>query len=297
MPRKVAIVVRTKDRPHFLSRALESISRQQMPDWECVIVNDGGAKDAVERLVEDLPVDVRGRVSVIHHPQPRGRWVSANVGVLATSSPLLVLHDDDDSWHPEFLSTAVAYLEEHPAREGVVSRTEIRWEEMEGNDFRTVERELFQPQLTAPTLSDTLLFNRFVPIAFVYRRSLHAEIGLYTESLPVVGDWDFNLKVLARGPLDYMDTRPLAYWHQRRGVAGPGGNSVIDAESSHRHYDAQIRDAALRDYVSENGNGLVLYLTKFIDTRLVEVEEGIRRAVIDASTITRIRRRLRRRRA
>ncbi|WP_308195177.1 glycosyltransferase family 2 protein [Microbacterium aurantiacum] len=297
----VAVVVRTKDRPDLLRRALSSISGQRMTEWECVIVNDGGDASAVDAVVEDLPVEHRSRVRAMHHPESRGRWVSANAGVLATSAPLLVLHDDDDSWHPEFLSRAVEYLEAAPERDGVVSRIEILWEKREPDGFRVTRREMFQPQLSAPTLADTLLYNRFVPIAFVYRRRLHEELGLYDDSLPVVGDWAFNLKVLARGPLDYLGDVPYAYWHQREGVEGSHGNSVIDSRGDHAKYDALIRDEALRQYVDANGMGLLLYLTKFIDQRFVDVETGIREEVARGSENNlsfgrRIERRIRRRR-
>lgn len=297
----VAVVVRTKDRPDLLRRALASISGQGMTEWECVVVNDGGDASAVDAVVDELPVEHRSRVRAMHHPESRGRWVSANAGVLATSAPFLVLHDDDDSWHPEFLSRAVEYLEAAPGRGGVVSRIEILWEKREGDGFRVTRREMFQPQLSAPTLADTLLYNRFVPIAFVYRRRLHEELGLYDDSLPVVGDWAFNLKVLARGPLAYLGDEPYAYWHQREGVEGSHGNSVIGSRGDHAKYDALIRDEALRQYVDANGMGLVLYLTKFIDQRFVDVENGIRDEVARASENNlsfgrRIERRLRRRR-
>ena len=208
---RAAIVVRTKDRPEFLARALASITSQTFDGWECVIVNDGGVAKSVDDLVATLDPVYRDRITVVHSPVSRGRWVSANAGVLATTAPLLVLHDDDDSWHPEFLTTAVDYLDARPDREGVVSRIEIRWERRRtAGGFEIERREVFQPHLSAPTLADTLLFNRFVPIAFVYRRRLHEELGLYDESLPVVGDWAFNLRVLSRGPLDYLGGEPLA---------------------------------------------------------------------------------------
>ncbi|MET2012053.1 glycosyltransferase family A protein [Microbacterium chocolatum] len=300
-PTVVAIVVRTKDRPDLLRRALASITGQRFADWECVIVNDGGDASAVDAVVESLPAQYRARVRAIHHQDSRGRWVSANAGVLATSAPLLVLHDDDDSWHPEFLSRAVAYLEAAPERGGVVSRIEILWETREDDGFRVTRREMFQPQLSAPTLSDTLLYNRFVPIAFVYRRQLHEELGLYDDALPVVGDWAFNLKVLARGSLDYLGDEPYAYWHQREGVEGSHGNSVIGSRGDHAKYDALIRDEALRQYVDANGMGLLLYLTKFIDQRFVDIETGIRDEIARASEnnlsfARRLERRIRRRR-
>jgi glycosyltransferase involved in cell wall biosynthesis len=291
----VAIVVRTKDRPDLLRRALASITSQSFDDWECVVVNDGGETSAVDDVVNELTEGQRARVRVLHQPTSRGRWVSANIGVLGTTAPLLVLHDDDDSWHPDFLARAVAYLEEAPERGGVVSRIEIIWESRVGEEFRTTRREMFQPQLSAPTLADTLLFNRFVPIAFVYRRRLHEELGLYDDSLPVVGDWAFNLKVLAAGPLEYLGDSPYAYWHQREGVEGTHGNSVIDSRGNHAKFDALIRDAALRQYVEANGLGLILYLTKFIDQRFVDVENGLRaemRRANDFRLATRIRRRL-----
>lgn len=295
MAARVAVVVRTKNRPDFLARALDSICAQTLREWECAIVNDGGDAAAVDAAIAALPDEHRDKVTAVHHAESRGRWVSANAGVLATSAPLLVLHDDDDSWHPEFLARAAGYLDAHPERSGVVSRIEILWEEQQGDRFETVGREMFQPDLPVPTLADTLLFNRYVPIGFVYRRSLHAELGLYDERLPVVGDWHFNLRVLAKGPLEYLGDVPYAYWHQRTGSSGDAGNSVIDARGDHARYDALIRDEELRKHVEEHGLGLVLYLTKFIDRRFVDVENGIREEIRRTNIVERAYRKARRR--
>lgn len=291
---RVSVVVRTKNRPDFLQRALRSITAQSESGWECIIVNDGGDPADVASLVEGLPDRDRERIRVIDHAESRGRWVSANAGVLSATGEYLVLHDDDDTWHPDFLARATDYLDARPERDGVVSRIEIVWEREAAGTFIEESREEFQPQLSAPLLSDALLFNRFVPIGFVYRRSLHAEVGLYDEKLPVVGDWDFNLKVLSRGALEYLDDTPLAYWHQRRGASGSAANSVAGARSDHERYDARIREEALRSWVHDNGTGLVLYLTKFIDQRFVDVEQGIRAEIVASSFWQRVWRRLRR---
>jgi len=271
----VAIIVRTKDRPTLLRRALRSITGQTLAAWECVIVNDGGNTEETAAVVAEF-AGFEERITIVSAARSRGRWVSANAGVLASNAPLVVIHDDDDTWDPHFLQQCVNYLDENPQAGGVVSRIEIVWEREVADGFETVSTEIFQPDLAAPTLADTLLFNRFVPIAFVYRRSLHEELGLYDDTLPVVGDWAFNLKVLARGPLEYLSDEPLARWHQRVDARGSSANSVIGSRSAHDRFDARIRDDALREHVSSQGLGLVLYLTKFIDQRLVDVESGIR---------------------
>ena len=54
---------------------------------------------------------------------------------------------------------------------------------------------------------------------------------------------------------------------------------MISSEGDHAYYDARIRDDALREYVDANGLGLVLYLTRFIDKRFVEVENGLRNEI------------------
>ena len=275
----VGIVVRTKDRPDFLKRALQSVTSQTYGSWTAVIVNDGGDAAVADRIVAELPEADRARIVTVHHDSPRGRWQSANAGVLATSTPLLVLHDDDDTWHSTFLERAVTYLEANPTRNGVVSRIEIVWERRGDVGFEVVSREQFQADSTDPLLSDQLLFNRFVPIGFLYRRRLHEELGLYDESLPVVGDWAFSLRVLTKAPLEYLADEPLVRWHQRVDPQGADGNSVRGASDDHRRYDARVRDEALREYVDLHGAGLPLYLTKYIDQRLRHTEDTLRESI------------------
>ncbi len=232
------------------------------------MVNDGGDRSVLDGVI--ARAGVSDRVEVVHHESSRGRWPSANHGLDAATAPLVVLHDDDDdARHPDFLRRGVDYLAAHEDAPGVVGRIEIVWEDQELVEQR---REAFQPQLTAPFLADVLLFNRFVPIGFLYRKDIHEVLGQYREDLAVVGDWDFNRKVLTRWPLEYLGDDVLAYWYQRPGVLGALGNSVIAEQSNHLHYDKWIRHARLREHVQREGDGDLLYLTKFIDQRFWDLE-------------------------
>lgn len=272
MSPRVSIVMRTQDRPLFLARALDSVSKQTLPDWELIVVNDGGDPRTVGRLIDDMEQSTRRRVRVIHNATPTGRWTAANAGVQDAAGEFVILHDDDDTWSPQFLERAVRYLDDHPDRNGVVSRIEIVWERRDGDAIVEDRRERFLPDSIAPLLMDQQQFNRFVPIAFLYRRSLHDEIGLYDESLPVIGDWVFNTRALERGPLEYLDDKPLVFWHQRPSAVGADSNSVIGARSEHDLHDALLRDAAFRAHVNSKGNGEALYF----EWRLKELERVLR---------------------
>lgn len=262
MTARVSIIMRTKDRPHFLVRALKSVTSQQFSDWELVVVNDGGARRPVDQAIAALNAQFRARIRVLHHDRSLGRWESANAGIGATSGELVILHDDDDAWHRNFLVHAVAYLTAHPDRVGIVSRIMIVWEEERRGTMTEVGREQFLPDSVAPLLMEQQNFNHFVPIAFLYRRTLHEAIGLYDASLPVIGDWLFNTKALELGPLEYLGDTPLVYWHQRRNAAGPSGNSVIAERSAHALHDALIRDAAFREATGPESRALVLYFER-----------------------------------
>ncbi|MFC8038829.1 glycosyltransferase family 2 protein [Paenarthrobacter sp. NPDC057355] len=270
---RVTIVTRTKNRPVFLARALDDIFAQTFQDFELVIVNDGGDPSDVERLTSQRPDAERERITTLHHPESAGMEAASNAGVKAGSGEFVVIHDDDDFWAPDFLARTVAYLDEpaHAAETGVMVRTEIVIEELVDDRIEPVRREIFWAGMRQITLSDMLKINRAVPISFLYRRSVHEAVGFYNENLPVVGDWEFHLRVLSHSRVGFLDGEPLAFWSQRPESEGHDGNSIFAKAAEHAQYDALVRDEHLRDGVARNGLGTMLYLTRV----LTEQEELI----------------------
>lgn len=271
----VNIVMRTRNRPLLLERALDDVLRQTSDRWTLTVVNDGGDPAAVDDLVAERRERFAGRVDVLHNARSRGMEAASNQAVRHVESDFVAVHDDDDTWAPDFLAAAVTALEDDDARGAVAVRTEIVWEEVVG--ARVVERgrEVFLPERRDVTLTDLLRFNSCVPISMLYRRERLVEIGLFDESLTVTGDWEANVRLAARHPIGYLGDRTRAFWHQRRGSSGDLGNSVITLGDDHRRFDRQVRDRALRAWVQENGTGLPLYLTRFADDRFDEMRHRL----------------------
>lgn len=267
-PAKVGIVVRTKDRPLMLARALRDVAEQRFTNWTIVIVNDGGEEAAVERLIEEMPAVQRARVSVVHHERSQGRSAAANAGIRALGTEYVVLHDDDDLWHADFLQLATRWLDTHAEEVGVVARTEIVFESERNGRFAETGRIPFWPSLTGINYADLLQVNRFVPIAYLYRRAIHDEVGFYREDVHAAEDWEFNLRVAARHPIGFIGDRTLAYWMQRPHTDGNLGNSMFVLADEHEHFDRRIRDEALRAYVAAHGDGLPLFLARFVQEEI-----------------------------
>jgi glycosyltransferase involved in cell wall biosynthesis len=264
MPR-VSVVVRTKDRPAFLRRALADIAAQTYTDWEIVVVNDGGDGEQVRAIVAASPTP--GPVRVIDSPVPGGRCIAANVGIRAAAGDYIVLHDDDDRWAPEFLDETTVWLESHSDDVGVMVSTAIIYEEQHGDEWIEIERIPFWAGMSRLSLIELLEINRAVPISFLYRRSLHELAGWYDESLDAVEDWDFYLRVAAKYSVGFLAGRPLAFWTQRPSARGAYGNSMFALAEQHERDDLIVRERALREWVDANGPGLPLYIA-LVEKRL-----------------------------
>lgn len=274
----VAIVMRTRDRPLLLERAVDDVLAQTHGDWHLVVVNDGGDPVPVDRLLHERRESLADRVTVVHHSPTRGMEAASNAGLRASNSTYVVIHDDDDQWHPEFLELAVRYLDD-PATtdDGVIVRTEIVYERIDGDAIVEEGRQLYWADLDAITLHDMVKLNRAVPISFLYRRAVHADIGEYDERLPAVGDWAFHLRFLASRAIGFIDGAPLAFWNQRPGQDGTAGNSVFEAAAAHRKYDLLVREGYFKNWVASNGLGLPLYLTKMTEREVEEVRQHVQR--------------------
>ncbi|MER1994996.1 MAG: glycosyltransferase [Arthrobacter sp.] len=255
---EVAIITRTKNRPVLLRRAVQDVLAQQFANWHLVIVNDGGGAAEVDAIVAAAP-GLRGRVTVLHHDQSLGMEAASNAGIAASTSEFVCIHDDDDTWHPEFLARTVDYLRSHTDA-GVGVRTEIVLEEINGSRIVETGRVPFATDVSSLVLGDALRYNRCVPISLLYRRELHDDVGGYDETLNAVGDWEFLLRVLQQHSLGFIDGEPLAFWHHRHGADGADGNSVLAGKDDHQRFDKLVRDRYLKDYIKQHGLGGVLFL-------------------------------------
>lgn len=278
---RVSVIIRTKDRPTLLARALDDVLAQDYSAWELVVMNDGGDSSVVDGLVIARP-GFGDRVRVIHHATSLGMEAASNAGVQATTAELLVVHDDDDTWAPDFLSAGVAWLDAHPSDVAVSLGTEIVLERIDGTSVVEIDRVPFGPPHDTVTAFDLLVANRFVPISLLLRRSALDEVGGFDESLDVVGDWDVHVRLALHGHIGYAPSPIRAFWHQRPDAEGDLVNSVHGAQNAHARFDRIVRDRALREYASEHGIGGLLYLSKFIDERIAADERHTYEKIQDA---------------
>lgn len=246
---KVAIITRTKDRYLFLERALQSISRQTYTDYTHVIINDGGDKAQVDALVKLQPH--KDKIRVFHREISSGAPDTLfNEAIAKVDSDYIAIHDDDDTWHPEFLQYVVQGLDS--GAHGVVVRTDNVYEKRIGEHvIKRVKTNRYMPNMHAVSLYQQCLDNQLTAVAFAYRRKAYEEVGKYDDSLPVVGDWEFGIRFLLKYDVEYIDPGfALAYYHRRL----ESDNSF--KQHDHRKYLTIVLNKYLREELAEGKQGV-----------------------------------------
>lgn len=257
----VTIIMRTKDRPVLLKRALRSVAMQTFNDYTLVVVNDNGDESVVKSLINEQQADFQERILLINTGGNTTREGVLAFGLEAHHAPFFAIHDDDDSWEPEFLEKTTAFMREHPDYAGVSTRTDVIFEEVNGEQIREIDRKILATDKRSISLLDSAIENYCPTISQLIRRDIADQIGHWRTNFPVQADWDFNIRVLASKPIGFIDAL-LSHWHQRESANGSMANSVFSEQNEHRDINRQIREEYLRADLNENakypGLGLLL---------------------------------------
>jgi glycosyltransferase involved in cell wall biosynthesis len=239
----VAIVMRTYERPVLLARAIASVQIQTFSDWELIIVNNGGDPAAVESVVS-VARNTTGTsgITVLHLPERVGMEEASNQGLRDTRSTYFAIHDDDDSWRPTFLETAVQTFSSHPVASAVLTGVTRVYETFKGGKVWPEKHENFPLDDARLTYERLIGGNTFPPIAALFRRSLLDSAGYFDSSLPVLGDWEFNLRAVRRGKFVFVPER-LANYHTRTPESDrASGNSITVGEDLHLRVKKELQE-------------------------------------------------------
>ena len=231
----VTIVMRTYERPVMLARALTSVQKQTFTDWSLVIVNNGGVPSRVDDVVAIARLaSPQCDIRVLHLDERVGMEEASNVALQASTSEFFAIHDDDDTWKPAFLERTVAAMTSHRDAAAIVTGVTKIQELSRGTTLRPQVSEDFYLTQERLTFDAMLGNNTFPPIAALFRQSVLDSVGMFDATLPVLGDWEFNLRAVTVGPFVFVPER-LANYHIRTPDSDAAtGNSITVGRDRHR---------------------------------------------------------------
>lgn len=191
-PRKapaVSVVLLTRNRPGFLKRALQSLLTQTFRNFETIVVNDGG--DDVSELVTEF-LDKGLDVTLKIQPEQRGQSAGRNLAIRCARGHWIAYLDDDDLYLPEHLEILVETLVRTGAMVAYTDSTRVVEQEVDG-EWVVLSREL---AMSHDFDRDHFLRDNITPVINVmHERSCWEICGLHDETLPVLEDWDYWIRL------------------------------------------------------------------------------------------------------
>jgi glycosyltransferase involved in cell wall biosynthesis len=206
---EVSIVLPVFNGATSIGRAVESVRRQTLEEWELIAVDDGSTDGTAEILRQIAKAEPRLRVLAL----PHGGIVAAlNAGLAAARAPLIARMDADDEAHQERLAEQVALLRTGPHL-GVVGCLV----EFGGDRVAQAGYALHVDWINRLLTPEEIALNRFVESPFahpavIFRRKLIEVHGGYRGG-EFPEDYELWLRWLEAGVVMAKVPRVLLKWN------------------------------------------------------------------------------------
>lgn len=245
----VTLITRTKDRLLFMPRVFKTVVQQSYRPIEWVIVNDNG--ESIDELIETLKSQYEDQLDgiemqLINKQESTGMEAASNTGLAHAHGHYIKFLDDDDTLDVACIAKQVYYMEHErlPNERGVVCYTQQYFEKIENNKIVPLSNTPLKISPKNINIADLARTNQFTVHSFLYEHDVLQHIGTYDETLPVLGDWEFNLRFIAKYDIGVLPEF-LAKYHMRQEKNGAYANTT---STTHQRYEAVIRNRFTRNH-------------------------------------------------
>ena len=212
MPRaapRVSVLLPAWNAGATVSASLESLRRQTVTDWECLVVDDGSSDETAGLVREVVARDAR--VTLISTPR-RGLVPALNEGLAHCRAPLIARMDADDVMHRERLAAQVDALEHERGLAAVGCHVRIFPRKTMAPGLREYEAWLNSVQCADDVTREAFVECPVAHPTLMMRRDM-AQLAYCDQLWPE--DYDLILRALAAGMRIGMVPRPLLAWRAR----------------------------------------------------------------------------------
>lgn len=204
---KITIITPTLNQGIFLERTIQSVLKQNYPHLEFFVL-DGGSTDQTLEILE------RYRQQLCYWSEPdTGQSQAINKGLARASGDIVAFLNSDDEYEPNALLTVGQYFLKHPEAEWVCGKCRIIDES--GNERYGWISRYKDLLLRFGNLHLLSVVNFIAQPAVFWKRELINEVGYFDESLSVVMDYDYWLRLIQKSPYHFIDAylaRFRIYW-------------------------------------------------------------------------------------
>jgi glycosyltransferase involved in cell wall biosynthesis len=220
----LSIIIPAYNRAHCIMRALESLRVQQLGDFELVLGDDASSDGTWEVVQREFPRAMLARLEV-----NSGAAAARNAALRVATGEFLAFLDSDDEWLPGKLAAQLEFLEKHA--EVAACATSHVFCRRDGLRRDVIVKN--PPSWSAVLLEGQVFHGASTPVV---RREVLDSVGFQDESLRVLEDWDWMLRISQRHRIHVLPEH-LAVIHEN----GPS-NADFTRESMARFLKKHLKE-------------------------------------------------------
>jgi glycosyltransferase involved in cell wall biosynthesis len=187
----VSVVIPVYNGERYVRECMDNVFRQTHRPLEVIVVDDGST-DGTGEILNRYPLPIRV-VRTEHRNLPSAR----NRGIESASGEFIAFLDVDDLWLAEKIEKQVVVFQRRP--EIGLACTDVEKFPASGRR-RSKERLQLGRKLNRSEAFPLLIRRNFItPSSVMIRRSVSASFGAFDESLNSCEDWEYWLRLAARG--------------------------------------------------------------------------------------------------
>ncbi len=215
----ISVVMPVYNGREYLRLAIDSVLAQEFQDYELIIWNDCSTDESLEIINGyDDP-----KIKTFSSHQNGGLFKTINLGIQASSAPLIRLWCQDDVMKPNCLTTEVDFHSRFPEVGLGFSLYDVIDES--GIVTTPATRSNHPPVLSRELANQLMFYHGSIPgniSNVVLKRTVLEEVGLFREDLVIAGDFEMWVRIAEQYPLGYIND-PLIFV---RGHAGQLSNQA-----------------------------------------------------------------------
>jgi glycosyltransferase involved in cell wall biosynthesis len=182
----VSVYISTHNRLKKLQRAISSVLKQDYPNIEIIVCDDGssdGTQEYMQQLVLDTPNIIYKR-----NASPNGACSARNLGIFSATGEFVTGLDDDDEFHPSRISLLLKHWNSEYAF--VCSNHTDQYTSGKSKNYYAGESRIIKPQ--------ELLLDNVASNQILTKTEYLTSIGGFDTSVKRLQDWDTWLRLSMR---------------------------------------------------------------------------------------------------